>query len=76
MKTITHAQYLQLLGLREIVRQHWKMCQAARDAAVEIVGGDLHGFMDDVMFDSRELDEGLKLMEVTVEPVPDNGSAD
>jgi hypothetical protein len=52
------------------------MCQAARDAAVEIVEGDLHGFMDDVMFDSRDLDEGLKLMEVTIEPSPVNGSAE
>lgn len=74
MKTITYNQYLQLIGLREIVRQHWKMCDLANKAASEITGEDEMGHTNDIMFDSRELDEGLKLMEIEIAartPEPD-----
>lgn len=76
MKTITYSQYLQFLGLREIVRKHDAICQQALGAAADITGEDIHGHTSDIMFDSRDVDEGLRLMEITVEAPPPKANAD
>lgn len=66
MKTITHAQYLQLLGLREIVKQHDAVCSQANAAAAELLGEDPHGHTNDMMYGSRDIDEGLGLLKIKV----------
>lgn len=68
MKTITHNQYLQLVGLMTVCEKYNAMCTATLKAAAEIIGEDEHGHTSDILFGSRPLDEGLKLMGIDVLP--------
>lgn len=70
MKSITHNQYLQLIGLKTVCEKHNAMCTATLEAAAEITGEDMHGHMSDILFGGRPLDEGLRLMEIEVLPRP------
>jgi hypothetical protein len=69
MKTITHNQYLQLVGLLAITTKHYAMIKQFEEAFVDITGEeDTAGHSMDILCGCRDLDEGLKLLHVTVTP--------
>lgn len=70
-KTITQNQYLQLVGLLAITTRHYAMIKQCEEAFVEIVGEeDTAGHSMDILCGGRELDDGLRLLHVTVEKAP------
>lgn len=70
MKKISHSQYLQLVGLQVLAEKHNRMMHDIEACACEITGEDQAGHTADILYGSRELDEGLKLMGIEVEPRP------
>lgn len=70
MKTITHSQYLQLLGLMTLAKQYNAMLEQLLIAAATITQEkDVHtGHVSDMVYGSRELDDGLNCLEITVLP--------
>lgn len=73
MKTITHSQYLQLIGLQAIAKEAQARMTEVVKSAVEITGEkdsegipELSGHTCDIMYDNRGLDEGLRIMKVAV----------
>lgn len=73
-RTITRAQYLQLVGLHALAAHHIKAMDDLTMAALAITqerdgDGELdqRGHTNDLIWHSRTLDEGLKIMGITVE---------
>lgn len=67
-KTITHAEYLQLLGLRLIADRHQSAMDELSKAAAAITGEtDELGHTYDYVWSNRELDEMLDVLELKVE---------
>jgi len=68
MKTITQAQYYQLIGLRAVGDRQHAMLDAVVTAAADITGEEKDaGQTMDYIWGSQELDELLKRLEITVE---------
>jgi hypothetical protein len=68
MKTITRGQYLQLLGLQTLAKQHWSAINDIEKAALEITKEDNDiGHTMDMMADSRNIDDGLRILGIKVE---------
>lgn len=75
MKKITQAQYYQLVGLMAAHAEQSKVLKALERAAVAITDErDRHGQPEDgghttdILWGSRELHDGLRIMEIEVEP--------
>lgn len=75
MKTITKAQYYQLVGLRAAYEAQYKVCEALQRAAVAITderdtngNPDNGGHTIDILWGERDLDEGLRIMGIEVAP--------
>lgn len=67
MKTITKNQYVQLVGLLAIATKHYAMINQCEAAFTEITGeGDTAGHGMDILCGSRELDDGLRILGITV----------
>lgn len=68
--TITKDQRLQLLGLLTLARDHAKKMTEVERAIHRIIGKDDSSYLSyfsDAIFDERDIDEILKLEEITVE---------
>lgn len=70
VRTITKAQYLQLVGLNTLAAKYDNLMRELNKAAEEITQEkhDCGGHTMDIIYQSRELDEGLEIMGITVEP--------
>ena len=66
--TITQNEYLQIVGLMTLARNHQKIVDDCNDAMSEIVGDDeKYSLLTDAMYDSTDVDTALKNMNITVE---------
>jgi hypothetical protein len=81
MTTITRTQYLQLLGLMTLAKMHNDKLRDIEISACAITGvvpGEYSGncgHTSDMVYGSRELDDGLRCMKITVvddQTVPSN----
>lgn len=68
-KSISKAEYHQLHGLAIIAKRHWDALKEIDQAARSITGeqGDM-GHTYDMMGQSRDVDDGLKILGIKVEP--------
>ncbi len=63
---ITHSEYLQLVGLVTLAKQHNQMLESILKAAMSITGHTDYSQVDDVIYSATELDDALKYMEIAV----------
>ena len=70
-KTITHEQYLQLVGLFALARKENEMLERIERAARLITGeaGD-GGFTGDFLYGDKDPDELLMRLDIVVDPAP------
>ena len=65
--TITESQYYTLIGLREVAKNEWKVLESLEKAAKEITGeSDENSHSNDFIHGSRELDDMLRILNITV----------
>lgn len=67
MKKITRAQYLQLCGIVGMAHKHYEALDELFSAAEAITGKSDNGHTSDMIFGSRELNDGLRLMGIELE---------
>lgn len=66
-KTITKAQHLQLVGLLALAKRHNERLDDIRRAVAEIIREeDDHGHASDIVYGDRDLDDGLRILGITV----------
>ncbi len=68
MKTITKEQYYQLIGVVVLAKSYLDKINDLEKAALNITQEvyDIGGHTSDIVWGSRDLDEGLKIMGVKV----------
>ena len=75
IKTITQHQYLQLVGLLALAKQHNRDLERIKCAAMEITGDDDEwGLTSDAVYGMHTIDELLKFLEIAVEETDEKES--
>lgn len=71
MKRITKSQYLRLLGLITLARQHNQALTDIEKAFTQILPkGTDEGHISDMVWASRDLDDGLRILKIGVKDEP------